>query len=277
MATYGSYKKIDSQAIIDGVITSSKFSAGAVDENKFVNLSVSTDKFGNDAVTNTKFGNGAVGTTEIANSIDLSGKTVTYRPISNPDVGTGAAISTGKIDGAVGSIPGNALAASATTDTTNASNINSGSLPFAQGGMGTEAGFKMQRLNQLTGGGQQITTWGVNSHQGAGDFRTGESGNTYAWTSNHTVTVYQAGTYICLVELIPYQNSGQIDIFVRKNGSNITDFRGGSSISNHCACSGRLMLNLNANDYIQIYSTADNGSHHGYYYSWSFAKLGGWS
>lgn len=169
------------------------------------------------------------------------------------------------------------LSPSALLDTTNASNINSGRLPYAQGGMGSDAGFKMQRSSHVTGSSTQIMDWAVNQHQSARDYRTGESSNTYAWTSNNRVTVYQAGTYVCLVELIPYQSTGQIDIFIRKNGSDITDFRGGSDISNHAACSGRIVLNLAANDYIEIWSNADNGSHNGYYSSWSFSKIGGWA
>lgn len=170
------------------------------------------------------------------------------------------------------------LSPSALLDTTNASNINSGRLPYAQGGMGIDAGFKMQRRDHTTGSSVQQLNWAVNYNQGgARDYRTGESSNTYAWTSDNRVTVYQAGTYVCLVEVIPYQSTGQIDLYIRKNGSNITDFRGGSDISNHAAVSGRVVLSLAANDYIEIWSNGDNGTHNGYYSSWSFSKIGGWA
>ena len=274
MATYGSYKRIDSDGIIDGELVEAKFATAAITETKLGTGAVTEDKLGANAVTTAKIASTAVGDSQLGSTLDLSSKTVTYRNITDADFNAGAAVATSKISGAITDVSSNGLAQSALTDTTNASNITSGTLPYAQGGMGSELGFRMIRLGQLTGSGQQITNW----HTGRADnYRTGESSNTYAWTSNNRVTVYQTGTYICLVELIPYQNTGQIDIFVRKNGSNITDFRGGSDVSNHCACSGRLIMNLNANDYIEIYSTADNGSHEDYYSSWSFAKLGGWS
>lgn len=170
------------------------------------------------------------------------------------------------------------LAPSALLDITNASNINGGRLPFAQGGMGTDAGFKMQKSAHNTGSGRNLQNWGTNSIQsGARDFRNNESANTYAWTSDSRVTVYQAGTYVCLVELIPYSSTGQIDLFIYKNGSAITDFRGGTDIGNHAAVSGRVILNLSANDYIEMYSEANDGTHNGFYSSWSFTKLGGWA
>jgi hypothetical protein len=66
-------------------------------------------------------------------------------------------------------------------------------------------------------------------------------------------------------------------MFYQRNGSQFTDFRGGSDIGNHAAVSGRLTINMAANDYVTIQAQGDNGMHEDYYTQWSVSKLGGWS
>lgn len=79
MASYEQYKKIGGDAITDG--------------------SIGADDLANGSITSGKLATGAVGTTQLASSIDLSGKTVTYRAITDGDIAGGAAISTSKISG----------------------------------------------------------------------------------------------------------------------------------------------------------------------------------
>lgn len=268
MATYGSYKKIGADAIIDGSIAAADIAAGAVTAVKIGSGAVTEAKIGAGAVTSAKLANGAVGTSQIAGSLDLSGKTVTYRPITNADVDASAAIATSKISGAVSSIGSNGLAQSAFTDTTNANNITSGTLSKTYGGRGTDnIGFSVHP--SARGNTYGTVSWTTAS----GGHQVGASSNTYAFNGS-TVTVYQAGIYVSLCEIITATSTGENDMFYYLNGSRITDFRGGSNVGNHAAVSGAILLNLNVND--QIYIDA-NQWHESYYSRWSFHKLGGWA
>jgi hypothetical protein len=80
MATYSSFKKITSEAVIDGAITTAKLA----------DSSITTNKIANGAVATGDIADGAVGATQLANSVDLSGKTVTYRAITTGDLADGA-------------------------------------------------------------------------------------------------------------------------------------------------------------------------------------------
>ena len=96
MATYSSFKKISSEAIIDGAITGTALGTGSIETAAFNAASVRT----------TDILDGAVGTTQLAATVDLSGKTVTYRPIINADITnsqiTGAQLASGAIAANVG-------------------------------------------------------------------------------------------------------------------------------------------------------------------------------
>jgi len=87
MASYSSFKKVDTEAIIDGTIEASDLGPGAID----------TAEIQNNAVTGGKFATGQVGADQLASTLDISAKTVTYRPIVNADISNSAAIAGNKL------------------------------------------------------------------------------------------------------------------------------------------------------------------------------------
>ncbi len=82
MPTYNSFKRIDAEAIVDASI-----GASDVADNSAI-----TGKFATDSVTASKIATGAVGATQLGASVDLSGRTVTYRTIVDGDISSGAGI-----------------------------------------------------------------------------------------------------------------------------------------------------------------------------------------
>ena len=89
MATYTQFKKVTSDNIVDATIADADLASN----------SVTSTKINNGAVTSSKIASGAVSDTELAATLDLSGKTVTYRAITNGDISAGAAIDNSKISG----------------------------------------------------------------------------------------------------------------------------------------------------------------------------------
>jgi hypothetical protein len=270
MATYGSYKRLYTEAIQDATLTANEIAGNAVTQGKIAGTTITGTQIGTGQVTAAKLANNAVGTNQLASTIDLSTKTVTYRPIVNADISSSAAIATTKLSGAISSIASNGLATSATTDTTNASNITSGTLAQPYGGRGAmNYGFSVAPTS--VNGSRGTITWAAN--QCPGGYVTGNSSNTFDW-SGTTVTVYQPGLYITMAEVITSAGSNENDIFYYWNGNVISDFRGGGNNGNHTAVSGAIILNLSANDTVFIQT---NTWHSGYYSRWSFHKLGGWA
>lgn len=86
MATYSSFKKIDSDAIVDSTITSADIANDTVPASAIADTSVPGTAF-----------SGTVTSAKLASTIDLSGKTVTYRPIVDADISGSAAIAGAKL------------------------------------------------------------------------------------------------------------------------------------------------------------------------------------
>ena len=80
MATYGSFKKINTEAIIDGSVTGTTLASGSITGPAFAAGSVRT----------TDFASGTIGTTQLAATLDFSGKTMTYRPFADGDFSSGS-------------------------------------------------------------------------------------------------------------------------------------------------------------------------------------------
>lgn len=89
MATYNSFKRITSEAIVDGEVVTSELD----------NLTVQGSDIAGDAVTEAKVLDGAVSSSKLNSNFDISGKTVTYRSIGNADINSSAAISGSKFAG----------------------------------------------------------------------------------------------------------------------------------------------------------------------------------
>ena len=87
MPTYNSFKRIDADAIVDATIAASDVADNAAIAGKFAV----------DAITALKIGAGQVGATQLGASVDLSGKTVTYRTIVDGDLAAGAAITSDRL------------------------------------------------------------------------------------------------------------------------------------------------------------------------------------
>jgi hypothetical protein len=132
MATLSSFKRIKSDSIIDGAVTGALISDGAVTTDKIANNSVQTADIADQAVTSAK----------LSNTLDLSSKTVTYRPFVNADF-------------ADNTITGAKMSDANTSNS--AARTNLGFTPLRKDGGNTHSGqFTVGPSSSLTGPGIQF-------------------------------------------------------------------------------------------------------------------------
>jgi hypothetical protein len=86
MATYSSFKKVDSDAIVDDTIAAGDIAGNTVPATAITASNVPAAAF-----------SGTVTSAKLAATIDLSGKTVTYRAITDSDISASAAIAGTKL------------------------------------------------------------------------------------------------------------------------------------------------------------------------------------
>ena len=80
MATYSSFKKIDTLGIISANVTKDDIAPGGIPSTAFASASVRT----------TDIAAASIGTNQLATTLDFSGKTMTYRPFVNGDFAAGS-------------------------------------------------------------------------------------------------------------------------------------------------------------------------------------------
>jgi len=146
MATYSSFKKVDSAAIIDGQVTSSDIAGSTITNANLNDQAVDASKM-----------SGVVTSAKLASSINLSGKTVTYRPIVNSDFSnsaglTGAKLASGAAVANMGYTPVNAGGDTMTGNLTLSSGSTSAPSLTRSGDTNTGINFASNEIRLVTGG-----------------------------------------------------------------------------------------------------------------------------
>ena len=241
MANYSTFKKINSESIVDASLTAADIGTGAV----------SAGKIGNTQVTSDKIGGGAVTSGKLASTLDISGKTVTYRPIVSNDFANSAISGTQLESGAtvanVGytpvntggdSITGQLVVANGTTISNN-SNTNSGvhingqsisiresgtdRLAFDTSGRPTQSNHPAWQASG-NGGWRYSNSYGGPGWRELDDMAWNYSTQGGITTSNNCrVTVPIAGYYYCYLQTYWYNDSnstnGYTHFHIARNGT----------------------------------------------------------
>ena len=308
MASYNSFKRINSEAIVDESLSAADVATGAI----------TSAKINTDAITQAKFASGAVESAKLAATLDISGKTVTYRPLVDGDFAAAAIAGTQLESGAtvanVGYTPVNRAGDTMTGQLQIANNTTIGTAGDANTGLhinGANISLRVGGTDKIlfNSSGQPtrpgLPAWEAsgnggwrygNQYDGANSWR--ELDN-MAWNYNTTggittsnncrVTVPVSGFYYCYLQTYWYNDgnstNGYTHFKIGLNGGN-GELYGGRT--NHQMYAYGLRNNhapgimtsyvryLNAGQYVTPlpYFGGNQGRHHGNHSYWCGYLIG---
>ena len=126
-----SVNSVDSDQYVDGSIDLVHLSANSVDSDQYVDGSIDLAHMSVNSIDSDQYVDGSIDNAHLADDA-VGADELAADAVVNASVASGAAIATSKLSGAVTGIASHGLATSATTDTTVASNISSGTLANAR-------------------------------------------------------------------------------------------------------------------------------------------------
>jgi hypothetical protein len=88
--------------------------------------------------------------------------------------------------------------------------------------------------------------------------------NVFTFNTNEII-VNKAGVYSFHFTAIPYISTDNVYVYLKKNGTTMSDARSTGGASVHGTASGNVVLNLDAGDKIWIEASSSYPIHHGYY------------